>query len=329
MGRILFQPEGGCTYASTSCVRARLDAHVARRHGRAGCAYPHHRPGHADPWLAGMPNGSTASSGDVAPGQHPIEVLGLVFSPGDLLWFRRHRFDRPLHRRACGLAPAEGDAVEPSSGHSTGAENGIGNLMAPIRFADRLVPGPRPAGLDAWPGATLDFSTAASRDFATLAPLLKQPFFIGNGLMNDLVTVQTFSAAGATRLFLGTKDAWAGTNNVGSLEVLFDVAAAPIPNPARSPARNGAWLVPGPRVEETARVVRRGESRDLRKEVSLSVATDVSRGATSVALRQSLDGPRAWPTPQNGRPFRRNLSLVARDEGQALELLSVGFSRGA
>ena len=189
-------------------------------------------PGTADPWLAGMPNGSTASSGDVAPGQSPIEVLGLVFSPGDLLWFAATGLTDHCTGGACGLAPAEGDAVEPSSGHSTGAENGIGNLMAPIDSLIGLFLGPDQPDLTPAPGATLDFSTAASRDFATLAPLLKQPFFIGNGLMNDLVTVQTFQVpAGATRLFLGTKDGMGWYNNVGSLEVSVDVAAAPIPEP--------------------------------------------------------------------------------------------------
>ena len=189
-------------------------------------------PGTADPWLAGMPNGSTASSGDVAPGQSPIEVLGLVFSPGDLLWFAATGLTDHCTGGACGLAPAEGDAVEPSSGHSTGAENGIGNLMAPIDSLIGLFLGPDQPDLTPAPGATLDFSTAASRDFATLAPLLKQPFFIGNGLMNDLITVQTFQVpAGATRLFLGTKDGMGWYNNVGSLEVSVDVAAAPIPEP--------------------------------------------------------------------------------------------------
>jgi len=29
-------------------------------------------PGYADPWLAGMPDGTTASSGDVAPTHSPV-----------------------------------------------------------------------------------------------------------------------------------------------------------------------------------------------------------------------------------------------------------------
>jgi hypothetical protein len=189
-------------------------------------------PGTADPWLAGMPDGSTASSGDVAPGQSPIEVLGLVFSPGDLLWFAATGLTDHCTGGACGLAPAEGDAFEASSGHSTGAENGIGNVFAPIDSLIGVFLGPNQPSLTPAPGAVFDFSSAASRDFAMLAPELKQPFFIGDGLMNDMVTVQTFQVpAGATRLFLGTKDGFGWYNNVGSLEVSVDVAAAAIPEP--------------------------------------------------------------------------------------------------
>ena len=44
-------------------------------------------PGTSDLWLAGMPNGSTASFSDSAPAQSPVEVLLLSLSPGDLLSF--------------------------------------------------------------------------------------------------------------------------------------------------------------------------------------------------------------------------------------------------
>ena len=189
-------------------------------------------PGTADPWLAGMPNGSTASSGDVAPGQSPIEVLGLVFSAGDLLWFSATGLTDHCTGGGCGLAPAEGDAFESSTGHSAGAQNGIGNVIAPIDSLIVLFLGPDQPSLTPAPGAVFDFSTAGSRNFAALAPGLKQPFFIGDGLMNDLVTVQTFQVpVGASRLFLGTMDGMGWYNNVGSLAVSIDTTGAPIPEP--------------------------------------------------------------------------------------------------
>ena len=44
-------------------------------------------PGSADPWLAGMPDGSTASLGDFAPQQSPVDVPGLGYSSGGVLTF--------------------------------------------------------------------------------------------------------------------------------------------------------------------------------------------------------------------------------------------------
>ena len=44
-------------------------------------------PGTSDPWLAGMPDGSTASGGDIAPDQSPVEVLGLSLLSGTRLRF--------------------------------------------------------------------------------------------------------------------------------------------------------------------------------------------------------------------------------------------------
>ena len=44
-------------------------------------------PGTADPWLAGMPSGATASGGDVAPTQSPVLVSALTVSAGARLSF--------------------------------------------------------------------------------------------------------------------------------------------------------------------------------------------------------------------------------------------------
>ncbi|MCM8593787.1 PEP-CTERM sorting domain-containing protein [Accumulibacter sp.] len=192
-------------------------------------------PGTADPWLAGMPNGSTASSGDVAPGQSPALVTGLSFAAGDLLVFSASGSTDHCTSGGCGLAGAEGDANEGPTGHSGGAENGIGNVVSPIdALIGVFLDGSQPS-LTAAPSTVLDFSTALARDFASLAPLLKQPFFIGDGRRNDGVTVQTFAVpTGATRLYLGTMDGYGWYNNVGSLTVSVDIQNA-VPEPATLP----------------------------------------------------------------------------------------------
>jgi len=185
-------------------------------------------PGTADPWLAGMPNGSTASLQDIAPGQSPIEVL-LFFVPGDAVTFSATGLTDHCPAGSCGFAGPEGDAVEGSTGHVGGAENGIGDLIAPIDSLVGVFLGPGQPDLSSAPGGTLDFSTLASRDFASLSPLLKQPFFIGDGLRNDGLSVQQFIVpAGATRLYLGTMDGFGWWNNSGS----FEVTATTAPEPA-------------------------------------------------------------------------------------------------
>ena len=83
--------------------------------------------------------------------------------------------------------------------------NGINTTKAPIQslvgiFLDDRAP-------DTYAqAATLDFSTAASRDFSTLSPGLKQVFYIGDG-MNSAGQLQEFVVpTGATRLYLGIMD---------------------------------------------------------------------------------------------------------------------------
>jgi hypothetical protein len=175
-----------------------------------------------------MPDGSTASDFDSAPGQSPVQVA-LAFSAGGLLYFSSTGATDHCDFGGCGLAGPEGDASEPVWSHSVGAENGIGDVIAPIDSLIGVFLGPAQPDSSAAPGAVLDFSTFASLDFASLSPLLKQPFFIGDGLHNNGATLQSFVVpVGATRLFLGTMDGYDWWNNAGSLEVN---AAANVPEP--------------------------------------------------------------------------------------------------
>jgi hypothetical protein len=62
-------------------------------------------------------------------------------------------------------------------------------------------------------------------DAPVVAPGLRQPFFIGDGLTPSGAAQQFIVPAGATRLFLGTVDGYGWYNNVGS----FSVAVASRP----------------------------------------------------------------------------------------------------
>ena len=187
----------------------------------------------ANPWLAGMPAGSTAFDLDVAPANSPAPVVGLPLNFGNVLRFSATGLtDHCDEGGRCGLAGPEGDPNEDTAYHWAGAENGMANVLAPVDsligvFLDAAQPSLSPA-----PGF-LDFSTLASRDFASLSPLLKQPFFVGDGFQNDGTTVQSFFVpSGATRLFLGTMDGFGWYNNTGSLTVTVTEAPAPVPEPA-------------------------------------------------------------------------------------------------
>src|SRR5262245_15816615 len=166
-------------------------------------------PGTSDPWLAGMPDGSFASSGDFAPGQSPVLVTGIPIVPGAVYTFSvtgmvGNDFYYPLY-------PGDGD-LSTITPHLDGAQNGIGNLTAPLNSLVGVFLGVNQPDLGV-PPAALDFTTGASRDFLSLSPLLQQPFFIGDGLTSGNAVQQFIAPAGATRLFLGTMDGNGWYNN--------------------------------------------------------------------------------------------------------------------
>ncbi len=186
-------------------------------------------PGTSDPWLAGMPNGSTASAGggdvDVAPTHSPVEVLGLLLTPGTELTFEAS--GGVSNGPAIPLVGPDGGAIFP---HTAGAENGIADITVPLNSLIGVFLGPDQPDLSAAPSA-LDFSSGASRDFLTLSPLVKQPFFIGDGLTSGNQVQAVVVPIAATRLFLGTMDGFGWFNNLGQFDVQIN-EPDPVTNPA-------------------------------------------------------------------------------------------------
>ena len=179
-------------------------------------------PGNANPWLAGAPDGTIAGANfDVAPNQSPMEITGVPADSAAVFTFSV----------TGGTANGPGftlqgpDGIESSVvSRSPGAENGIGDLKAPMDalvgvFLDDETPGNSPP-----PGA-LDFGSASARDFSTLAPALRQPFFIGDGKTSDGTVQQFVPPAGAKRLFLGVMDGYEWANNPGSFTVKIAVVS--------------------------------------------------------------------------------------------------------
>ena len=179
-------------------------------------------PGTADLWLAGMPDGSTASSDDVAPDESPILVTGISITSGSAFTFSATGTvsrGEPL--------PFYGPLGEPNiSDHWAGAENGVANITAPLCSFIGVFLGPDMPNLNPAPDA-LDFSTPSSQDYLTLSPKLQQPFYIGNGLASLVALHQVMAPPGATRLFIGTMDEYEWSNNEGSFNVNIQVVPEP------------------------------------------------------------------------------------------------------
>ena len=156
-----------------------------------------------------MPDGTTLA-GDTVPTHSPTEYTGLSFSAGDRLTFSvtgsvSHTGGTPT------LAPDGGSFFD----HSGGATFGISDVRAPIDSLIGVFLDDDQPDTSAAP-ATLNFD--GDLDFASLSPLVKQVFFIGDG--EGAGGTQEFVVpAGATRLFLGPMDGFGWYNNTGGFEV--------------------------------------------------------------------------------------------------------------
>ena len=99
----------------------------------------------SDPWLAGMPNGSTASGTDMAPAQSPVLATGLSFARGAALIFSATGGvgNSPVSPQY----PPEGNLLHIPP-HGPGAENGIASVVAPMNSLVGIFLGARPAKPD-------------------------------------------------------------------------------------------------------------------------------------------------------------------------------------
>lgn len=170
-------------------------------------------PGHATPWLAGLPDGASAMDDDVAPGHSPVEVTGVPFDLGGTVWIRA----TGSVGRASGF-----DGKTPDGGQATfpghGEQNGLSTISAPFESLLGVFLGRgEPDG--SHPPEGLPFATAFERDFELLKPSLRQVFFIGDGLTGAGLAQAIEVPLGATRLFLAAMDSSEWNNNVGQFTV--------------------------------------------------------------------------------------------------------------
>jgi hypothetical protein len=213
-------------------------------------------PATADPWLAGMPAGSSASYYDMAPEHSPTLVKNLQFKAGDALQFAADGqvsvshfvSDYPAYGPDGGLL----FGTESFWRHDTTEEHGMSNLWAPASSLvgvfldnsapDRFTPPPmmdfRPTG-----------NIPGGIDYELIRPGLRQMFFIGDGLNSEGTRQEVVVPFGATRLYLGVMDGLYWLDNVGRFDVrVFNEPSSTPPNAKvvldRGPERGSLQIDP-------------------------------------------------------------------------------------
>jgi hypothetical protein len=191
-------------------------------------------PATANPFLAGMPRGTPASeinphhNPDVAgddrnPKQSPLAV-NMPLDEGEALTFdsisgtAKHDPNLAVFNPDGEIGDIGHNNLTTNGSNSYGSkmynENGIADVTAPINALVGVFLTDDAPNLTSAP-SNLDFSTAASRDFGTLKPELKQIFFIGDGLDSKGNKQNFVVPKGATRLYLATWDFYEWNNNDG------------------------------------------------------------------------------------------------------------------
>ncbi len=187
-----------------------------------GQSAPFTLPGNSDPYLDGMPPGSTASYDDTTSNSPPYQVTSIPVIPGSYITLTNVT-GQVRHDPKLAYDGADGNAgfildhgTDSPGGPTPSAENGIADAIMPIDallgvFLDNNAPNTSPAP------PTRDYTNPATRNQAQYNDIdLKQPFFIGDGMTSSGVTQQFLVPPNATRLFLSTWDGHEWQNNGGS-----------------------------------------------------------------------------------------------------------------
>jgi len=165
-------------------------------------------PGTSNPFLAGMPNGSTCCMGDSAPAESPVLVTGISLIPGTAITFTNVT-GSVNNDAGVPTSPPDGDpsilvTTAAFEGGNQSPNNIAGFINTPVSALAGVFLGPSLPTANPAP-SSIDFGPAGvGTNFLSLDPMLQQAFFIGDGLTgNGTGEVQTFVVpAGATRLFL-------------------------------------------------------------------------------------------------------------------------------
>jgi len=178
-------------------------------------------------WFAGLASSATATySGDItnATTSGALGVTALAVTPGAKL---RFVVSGSLSHSIwpSGDAPDGGGWIHNNWTNNLGGKS---NLTAPINsLLGVFLTSNDPTTEGAAP-PNLDFSSGTARDFASLSPVNRQVFFIGDGMRTGAVVQEFIVPANATRLFLGSQDPFGWHNNSGSVSVSITSVGGPI-----------------------------------------------------------------------------------------------------
>jgi hypothetical protein len=174
-------------------------------------------PATANPYLAGMPNGTKARIGDSAPQQSPVLVERTLSHAVAVTFSATGATEHtPLCPPDC-----YGPDGKEFARHRDGPEHGIADIVAPMdALIGVFLSDERPD--KSKPERRLDFR-AIGGGFTTFSPKLKQVFFIGSGRNGRGVPRRYLVPAKATRLYLGVMDGYEWNNNSGSFTVSVSI----------------------------------------------------------------------------------------------------------
>ena len=94
------------------------------------------------------------------------------------------------------------------------SEHGIADVTMPIDSMNMVFLNDKLPDSTAAP-QPLDFSTQAQRDYSSISPELKHPFYVGTGTTSGGSQQSIVVPQGATRMFMGMMDGWEWDNNSG------------------------------------------------------------------------------------------------------------------
>lgn len=208
-------------------------------------------PSTSNPWLAGMPAGVWANTGNphnnpdpsgknqttlkgnvgrqnegsAASLASPTFANGVPITGGQTLSFDGMIGTATNDNDFNSRFTADGDLTWMEKNFK-GAEFGKSDLVAPINSVVAVFLSDNVPTTEGAAPATLNFSTAASRDFLILAPKLRQPFYIGDGRRSGGEVQRFVVPPGATRLFIGMMDGYEWNNNVGQFKTSVHVSGS-------------------------------------------------------------------------------------------------------